>query len=83
MVAISRLGPWLMLSKLIAGGSVLELLHSVLRASLVSFRSLKVLDILLRHLVSDVFRLPNCERNDSQCRICRRSGCELAAVLNK
>jgi hypothetical protein len=44
---------------------------------------LKVLDILLRHLVSDVFRLPNCERNDSQCRICRRSGCELAAVRNK
>ena len=43
----------------------------------------QVLDILLRHLVSDVIRLPNCERYNRQCRICRRSGSELAAVRNK
>ena len=44
---------------------------------------IKALNILLGHLVSDVIRLPNCERYNRQCRICRRAGCELAAVRDK
>ena len=55
--------------------------YSALGISLVFSRSMtQVLDILLRHLISDVIRLPNCERYNRQCRICRRAGCELAAV---
>ena len=44
---------------------------------------LQFLDILLCHLVSDVIRLPNCECDNRQRRICRRAGCELTAVRNK
>jgi hypothetical protein len=40
----------------------------------------KILDILLRYLISNVIRLPNCERDNRQCRICCRAGCELTAV---
>jgi len=43
----------------------------------------QVLDILLRHLVSNVIRLPNRERDNRQCGIFRCAGCELAAVRNE
>ena len=63
------------------GCGLLEPVYSVLGVSLGVSRSMtQVLDILLRHLVSDIIRLPNCERYNRQCRICRRAGCELAAV---
>jgi len=41
------------------------------------------LDNLLCHLINNVIPLPNCERDNRQRRICRRAGCELAAVRNK
>ena len=43
----------------------------------------KVLDILLRHLVSNIIRLTDRERDNCQCRIFRCAGCELAAVRNE
>ena len=39
--------------------------------------------ILPRYLSGDVIRLPNCERDNRQRRICRRAGCELATVRKK
>jgi len=43
----------------------------------------QVLDILLRHLVSNVIRLPNRERDNRQRGIFRCAGCELTAVRNE
>ena len=43
----------------------------------------QVLDILLRHLVSNVIGLTNRERDDCQGRIFCCAGCELAAVRNE
>jgi hypothetical protein len=43
----------------------------------------QVLDVLLRHLVSNVIRLPNRERDNRQRGIFRCAGCELTAVRNE
>lgn len=40
-------------------------------------------EILLHDLISDVIRLPDCERNDRQRRVCRRAGGELASIGDK
>jgi hypothetical protein len=43
----------------------------------------QLLDILLRHLISDVIGLTNRQCDNRKCRIFRRAGCKLTAIRKK